>query len=68
MCRRNVEKRMCQLYRKADYDLSNFIVSQCLVNVRDCEDEEKYIWLSCHKRLKETITTLYCHIMADIQI
>ena len=39
---------------QADYDLSNFIVSQCLANVRDCEDEEKYIYLSCHKRLQET--------------
>ena len=26
-CRRHVEKRMCQLYRKADYDFSNFVVS-----------------------------------------
>ena len=26
-CRRNVEKSMCKLYRKADYDLSNFVVS-----------------------------------------
>ena len=26
-CRRNVEKSMCQLYRIADYDFSNFIVS-----------------------------------------
>ena len=53
-CSRNVEKSMCQLYRKADYDFSTFVVSQCLPHVRDCEDEEKYICLSCHKRLKET--------------
>ena len=45
---------MCELYRKADYDFSNFILSQCLANVRDCEDKEKYICLSCNKRLKET--------------
>ena len=49
-----LKKSMCQLYRKADCNLSNFIVSQCLANVRDCEDEEKYICLSCHKRLQET--------------
>ena len=45
---------MCQLYMKADYDFSNFVVSQCLPHVRDCEDEQKYICLSCHKRLTET--------------
>ena len=53
-CSRNVEKSMCQLYTKADYDFSNFVVSQCLPHVRDCEDEQKYICLSCHKRLTET--------------
>ena len=53
-CSRNVEKSMCQLYRKADYDFSTFVVSRCLPHVRDCEDEQKYICLSCHKRLKET--------------
>ena len=53
-CSRNVEKSMCQLYIKADYDFSSFVVSRCLPHVRDCEDEEKYICLSCHKRLKET--------------
>ena len=50
-CSRNVEKSMCQLYRKADYDFSTFVVSRCLPHVRDCADEEKYICLSCHKRL-----------------
>ena len=45
---------MSTFSRKADYDFSNFVVSQCLANVRDCEDEEKYICLSCHKRLQET--------------
>ena len=49
-----LRKSMCQLYRKADYDFSNFIVFQCLANVRDCKDEEKYLCLSCHKRLQET--------------
>ena len=53
-CGRNVEKSMCELYRKADYDFSNLIVSRCLANVRDFEDKEKYICLSYHKRLKET--------------
>ena len=53
-CRRNVEKIMCQLYRKAYYDFSNFFVSQCLANVKDCQDEENNICLSCHKRLEET--------------
>ena len=53
-CIRNVETSMCQLYRKADYDFSTYVVSQCLPHVRDCEDEEKCICLPCHKRLKET--------------
>ena len=35
-------------------DFSTFVVSQCLPHVRDCEDEQKYICMSCHKRLKET--------------
>ena len=53
-CSRKVEKSMCQLYRKADYDFSTFVVSRCLPHVRDLEDEEKYICLSCQKRLEET--------------
>ena len=53
-CSRNVEKSMYQLYMTADYDFSSFVVSQCLPHVTDCEDEQKYICLSCHKRLKET--------------
>ena len=46
---------MCQLYMKADYDFSSFVVSQCLPHVRDCEDEQKCTCLSCHKRPTETI-------------
>ena len=53
-CSRNVEKSMCQLYMKADYDFSNFVVSRCLPHLRDCADEQKCICLSCHKRLTET--------------
>ena len=53
-CSRNVQKSMCQLYMKAYYDFSSFVVSQCLPHVRDCEDKLKYICLSCHKRLTET--------------
>ena len=52
-CSRSVEKSMCQLYNKVDYDFSNFVVSRCLPHVRDCIDEQKYICLSCHKRLRE---------------
>ena len=52
-CSRNVEKSIYQLYIKADYDFSNFVVSRCLPHVRDCIDEQKYICLSCHKRLTE---------------
>ena len=67
-CSRNVEKSMCQHYRKADYDFLTLVVSQCLPHV-NCEDEQKYICLSCHKNLKrQIITTLCCHIMVDIQM
>ena len=38
-CSRSVEKSMCQLYNKVDYDFSNFVVSRCLPHVRDCIDE-----------------------------
>ena len=40
-CSRNVEKSMCQLYMKADYDLSSIVISRCLPHVRDYEDEQK---------------------------
>ena len=46
------EKYVSTLYES--YDFSSFVVSWCLPHVRDCEDEQKYICLSCHKRLKET--------------
>ena len=39
---RNVEKSMCQLYRKADYDFSTFVVSQCLPHVKDWRCREVY--------------------------
>ena len=68
-CRRNVEKSMCGLYRKDDYDFSNFIVSWCLANVRDCEMKRSIYACCITKDLKkQTIKTLCGHIMADIQM
>ena len=46
------EKYVSTLYES--YDFSNFVVLWCLPHVRDCEDEQKYICLSCHKRLTKT--------------
>ena len=35
-----------------DYDFSQYIVSRCLPDTRD-EQDEQYICVSCHKRLLE---------------
>ena len=49
-----VLRKVCvNFITKFDYDFSNFVVSRCLPHVRDCIDEQKYICLSCHKRLRE---------------
>ena len=44
---------MSRLYNMDDFDFSQYIVSQCLPNIND-EEDDKFICLSCHKNLQET--------------
>ena len=49
-----MQKHVCNMYNKVDYDVTNFVVSQCLGHVSNSEHEEQYICALCDKRLKET--------------
>ena len=49
-----MQKHVCKIYNKADYDLSYFVVSQCLQNFTNSIHEVQYICTSCNKALKQT--------------
>ena len=49
-----MQKHVCKMYSKVDYDFTYFVVSQCLQHVSNSVHEEQYICTSCDKRLKET--------------
>ena len=51
-CNRNIEQHLCKQYNIEDYDFSHYIVSRCLPDTSD-EGDDKYICISCHKRLVE---------------
>ena len=53
-CNRHMQKHVCKMYNKVDYDFTNFVVSQCLGHVSNSAHEEQYICVLCDKRLKET--------------
>ena len=54
-CNTDVQKDICKMYNKVDYDFSSFVVSQCVERVSSPGNNEgKYICASCDKRLKET--------------
>ena len=53
-CNTAVDKHICKMYSKVDYDFTNFVLSQCLRYISNSSDEGKYICASCDKRLKET--------------
>ena len=53
-CNRHMQKHVCKMYNKVDYDFTNFVVSQPLQHVSNSVHEEQYICSSCDKRLKET--------------
>ena len=53
-CNRQMQKHVCKMYNKADYDFSYFVVSQCLQHVSNSVHEEQYICTSCEKALKQT--------------
>ena len=49
-----MQKDISKMFNKVDYDFTSFVVSQCLGHVANSGNAEKYICLSCDKRLKET--------------
>ena len=53
-CNRHMQKHVCKMYNKADYDFSYFVVSQCLQHLSNSIHEEQYICTSCDKALKQT--------------
>ena len=49
-----MQKHLCKMYNKLDYNFTNFVVSQCLQHVSNSLHDDQYICLSCGKTLKET--------------
>ena len=49
-----MQKHVCKICNKVDYDFTNYVVSQCLGHVSNSAHEEQYIHALCDKRLKET--------------
>ena len=40
-CNRHMQKHVCKMYNKVDYDFTNFVVSQCLGHVSNSAHEEQ---------------------------
>ena len=53
-CNRHMQKLVCKMYNKVDYDFTNFVASQCLWHVSNSAHEEQNICALFDKRLKET--------------
>ena len=53
-CNRPMQKHLCEIYNKLDYDFTNVVVSQCLQHVSNTVHDDQYICSSCDKILKET--------------
>ena len=53
-CNRHMQKHLCEIYNKLDYDFTHFVVSQCLQHVLNSVHDDQYICSSCDKILKET--------------
>ena len=53
-CNRHMQKHLCEIYNKLDYDFTNFVVWQCLQHVSNSVHDYQYICSSCDKILKET--------------
>ena len=49
-----MQKHVCKMYKKEDYDFSYFVVSQCLQHLANSTHEVQYICTSCNKALKQT--------------
>ena len=63
-CNRHMQKHVCKMYNKVDYDFTNFVVSQCLQHAANSVHEKQYICSSCETILK---IQLY-HILLSIQM
>ena len=53
-CNRPMQKQICKIYNKEDYNFSYFVVSQCLQHLPNSTQEVQYICMSCDKALKQT--------------
>ena len=53
-CNRHMQKHLCKIYNKLDYDFTNFVLSQSLQHVSNSVHDDQYICSSCDKILKET--------------
>ena len=53
-CNRPMQKQVCKMYNKQDYDFSYFVVSQCLQHLPNSTHEVQYICISCDKALQQT--------------
>ena len=53
-CNRQMQKHVCKMYNRAEYEFSYFVVSHCLQHVSNSVHEEQYICTSCDKGLKQT--------------
>ena len=49
-CNRQMQKHVCKMYNKEDYDFSYFVVSQCLQHLSNLQ----HLVTSCNKALKQT--------------
>ena len=66
-CNRHMQKHVCKMYNKVDYDFTNSVVSQYLQHVSNFVHEEQYICSSCDKGLKGTsdenpVSTILCQV------
>ena len=52
-CTRPMKKQVCKIYNKEDYNVSYFVVSQCLQHLPNSTPEVQYICISCDKALKQ---------------
>ena len=51
-CNRPMQKQICKIYNKEDYNFSYFVVSQCSQHLPNSTQEVQYICMSCDKALK----------------
>ena len=49
-----MQKHLCKIYNKVDYNFTTFVVSWCLQHVSNSVHDEQYMCSSCDKILQET--------------